>query len=114
LSRRFGLWPAFGLGLGLIAMVVAIGARSQLADAQSDMASNRQPLPQVEVVQEPLSEPVEAPAVVSNETVSPLKTQGEVTVSAEVVPTTRLGYDLDHTMPTPTSTENRDSKLPTY
>jgi anti-sigma factor RsiW len=89
-SRRFGLWPAFGLGLGLVAAAIAVGARNQMADARSSMASNTRPI--APVVSRPETTP---PAEVPASTDSLIKPQGEMTASAETVPATRLGYDLD-------------------
>ncbi|SIO33015.1 Putative zinc-finger [Singulisphaera sp. GP187] len=107
--RRLGLWPAFGLGLGLVATVIAVGARNQVTDARKSMASNTQPIATVASKPEPAA-PVEIPA----STHEVIKTQGEVTASTESVPATRLGYDLDHTMPMPLGNESREGKQATY
>jgi anti-sigma factor RsiW len=107
--RRLGLWPAFGLGLGLVATVIAIGARIQVADARKSIASNTQPIPTV------VSKPEQAVAVeIPAPTNDAIKSQGEVTASTESVPATRFGYDLDHTMPMPLGNEAREGKQPTY
>jgi len=107
--RQFGLWPAFGLGLGLVAAVIAVSARNQVADARSKMVSNTRPIAPV-VSRPETTPPAEAPASTDSAT----KPQGEVTVSAETVPATRLGYDLDHTMPMSTGNETREGKQATY
>lgn len=107
--RRLGLWPAFGLGLGLVAVVIALGARNQMSDARKSIAHNNQPI--ATVVSQP--EPA-VPAGVPDTTHDVIQPQGEVTASTESVPATRFGYDLDHTMPMPLGHEAREGKQPTY
>jgi|GEM_PF-1677637 len=121
LSRRFGLWPAFGLGFGLLVAVVAVGTRHQLGEAPAPVVN--QPRPAAPLVADTAPEPQLAPLpletlasadTLANVSVS-VKPQGEVAVAAETVPATRYGYDLDHTMPMPAGNESREnSKQPTY
>jgi hypothetical protein len=93
--------------LGLVAAVIAVGARNQMADARSSIVSNTRPIPPV-VSRPETTVPAEAPA----STDSVIKPQGEVTASAETVPATRLGYDLDHALPM--GNETREGKQATY
>ena len=127
--RRYGLWPAFGLGLGLVAAVVAVGVRHEVADARSRMVDNAQPIPvDVAPPAEPAA-PVVPPAelivsstdvdagsvAAASSSLSSSKPQAvDVTASAENVPATRFGYDLDHALPMPTGNEAREGKQPTY
>ncbi len=113
--RRLGRWPALGLGLGLgmllVAAVIALGARRQIDQAETRLTRNARPI--APMVSLPATPPplVEAPAP-SRETLS--KLQGEAPRVVESVPTTRLGYDLDHTMPMPMGVEGRDARQSTY
>jgi len=108
--RQFGLWPAFGLSLGLIAAVVAIGARSQHANTPVKIAVRTFPTVAPVAAPAPVVSKIEAPAP-SHEA-----TKGQIeSASTESVPATRLGYDLDRAMPMPTGIEARDGKhQPTY
>lgn len=112
--RRFGLWPAFGLGLGLVAAVIALGTRNQVVDSRSRIASNARPIPEVRSKPEPAPTPEAMPVEILSSTDGLIKTQGDITVSAESVPATRFGYDLDHTVPMSAGNEARDGKQPTY
>lgn len=107
--RQWGLWPAWGLGLGLVAAVIGLSARNQVTDARERIAHNSQPIPSVVASPKPLP-PVEILATAHDV----IKSQGEVTASTESVPATRMGYDLDHTMPMPLGNEPREGKQPTY
>ncbi|WP_406698492.1 zf-HC2 domain-containing protein [Singulisphaera sp. Ch08] len=105
--RQWGLWPAFGLSFGLITAVIALSARNQVTDARDRIASNTQPISAMISKPEPVT-PVETLAATDDV----VKSQGEVTASTEIVPATRFGYDLDHTMPT--GNETREGKQATY
>jgi anti-sigma factor RsiW len=110
-TRRFGLWPAFVLGLALVAAVVAVGSRRPAASPGNRVIADvslppepaapvapAAPAEVIEASREPVSKPVGEPATAS--------------ASAESVPASRLGYDLDHAMPM--GVEGREGKQPTF
>jgi anti-sigma factor RsiW len=107
-SRRLGLWPAFGLSLAVVASAVAIGSRGPSPRPRASVVVEM-PIPTAPLVSSDApTPPAEAPEP-SREAV---KSQAE-TASAESVPASRLGYDLDHAMPM--GVEAREGKpQPTY
>jgi anti-sigma factor RsiW len=107
--RRFELGPVLGLGVGLlVTIVVAVGAHRQINDAQSSILRNARPIaPSVPIAALP------APAETTASGPEASRPQAEAPGIAETVPAPRVGYDLDHTMPT--AIETREGKpQPTY
>jgi len=109
-SRRFGLWPAYSFaGACLLAIAVTVGPRGQGTDSQFDphslnTAANHKPAP-AEVVKQ-----VPEPIVASHEpSESPEPASEAITAFTESVPSARIGYDLDHTIPMPSGRESRDT-----
>jgi len=113
--RRLELRPA-GLGLGLVTAaavlglgiaVVAVGGRRQRDDARTQVTRNVTPIAPPAVLTASVP-----PASVPDPSHEAASSQAEPPGAPESVPATRLGYDLDHTMPM--GVEGREGKQPTY
>lgn len=106
---RFGLRPAFAMGLGLcccVAIGVVVAARLRTSPAPSAAALSARP--SVPVVEAPAPVAAAEPAVAE---VEPPPPPADTPVP-ETVPATRLGFDLDHG--TPMGSDPREGKQPTY
>jgi anti-sigma factor RsiW len=111
---RFVLWPAFGLGFGLLVALCAALVSGARATPTVRLASIAKARPQVRW---PIARPVApAPAPKMVERPAPIRELPGSVDEPSVVesdPPSQLVYDLDHGMPMPPA-DSRDLRQPTY